>query len=365
MKVFHVVTHLNFGGVEQHLATLSKNINHSRFNHEFIAIGKGGSVEKQMRQIGADVTVLHKKVTILSIEAVRRLYKLFIQEEPSVVHTHGAEANFHGIIAARLAGVPVRIGEEIGIPSHSKIAKVVFRFIYTFSSAVVGISSQVVDWLVENREVPREKTFRSYLPVEEEGISQKEEQDSNAFTLLTVSRLHPVKNISLVINAVSELIKDDENIELLIVGDGPEKENLQQLAKREGIEGVVQLTGYESNPWKYATRADLYLLPSFSEGLGISLVEAMMCKLPCIATNVGGANELIIHGENGWLIDPYDKKSLIHLIKEIKDMPAEERKAIAVRGAEIAAKKCHPKNYMERLDNIYLELLERKNIAKD
>ena len=361
--VLHIVGSLDFGGVEKHLFTLSKNTDHSLFNHAFIALGRGGYTEEQMRQVGADITVLQKKVKIPSLEVITSLYKLFSQENPEVVHTHGADANFHGLIAAKLAGVPVRIGEEIGIPSHSQIAKWVFKFVYSFSSAVIGVSSQVVDWLVENEEVPRNKTFCSYVPVEIDEASQKKvkEQDSNTFTLLTVCRLHPVKNISLAINTVRELIKENSNIELLVIGEGPDREKLETLVQNYGLQKHVYLKGYELNPWKYVQQADLFILPSYSEGLPVALTEAMLHNLPCIATKVGGANELIDHKKNGWLVDPKDEKSFIELIKEIKDMSVEERMAIGTKGAEVAHEKCNPQNYVERLDKLYLELSENKD----
>ena len=359
MRVIHVVTSLKFGGVEKHLVTISEYGKKTNYKHIFVAIGTGGESERQIRNNGYDVFILNKKVKIPSLEAIISLFKLFRRINPIVVHTHGAEANFHGLIAANIAGVPVRLGEEIGIPSHSMLAKWIFKCVYAVSSGVIGVSEQVVDWLVENGEVSRNKTYCTYLPVKVETHPVYQVEKTDYFSILTVCRLHPVKNLKMLINSVGNLIGKGKNIELIIVGDGPEREKLEDMAQRKGLEDYVAFKGYKSKPWKYATCADLFVMPSFSEGFGLSLVEAMMHKLPVVATNRGGPVEFIEHEKNGWLIDPDNQDALTTLIAGIIELPTERLQQIADKGYETAIKKFSPERYMERLDNLYSDLLSQ------
>ena len=123
--------------------------------HIFVAIGAGGEAEKRLREVGADVLCLGQPVEIPSIRAIVALQKCFRRYRPLAVHTHGCEANFHGLFAAMLASVPVRVGEEIGIPNHGWKARQLFRLVFLSAQRVICMSRPVADWLVANREVPR------------------------------------------------------------------------------------------------------------------------------------------------------------------------------------------------------------------
>lgn len=102
------------------------------------------------------------KISIPSLQAIISLYRLFKKDKPDLVYTRGAEANFHGLIAARLAKVPVRIGEEIGISNHEKKAKMMFKLAYRSTNKVIGISSAFTSWLIESGEVSEYKAVKVY-----------------------------------------------------------------------------------------------------------------------------------------------------------------------------------------------------------
>ena len=121
--VVHVVTSLDFGGVESHMETLATHAGESSMRLMFCAIGGGGSVARRMTAAGADVVCMDKPIRLPCLSAIAGLYRMFRRTRPLVVHTHGAEANVCGLIAAWLARVPVRVGEEIGMPDHGRKAR--------------------------------------------------------------------------------------------------------------------------------------------------------------------------------------------------------------------------------------------------
>mgnify|MGYP001338138705 FL=1 len=135
--------------------------------------------------------------------------------------------------------------------------------------------------------------------------------------LIGVGRLVKRKGFEYLIKSLKLL---NEDVECLIIGDGPEKENLQQLAVNLGLKQRVNLLGYlseEEKKFQYLAAADIFVLSSLHEGFGIVLQEAMQVGLPIIATNIGGQVDFIKDGENGFLVNIKDEESIADSAKRI------------------------------------------------
>jgi len=135
--------------------------------------------------------------------------------------------------------------------------------------------------------------------------------------LIGVGRLVKRKGFEYLIKSLKLL---NENVECLIIGDGPEKENLKQLAINLGVEQRVNLLGYlseEDKKFQYLAVSDIFVLSSLHEGFGIVLQEAMQVGLPIIATNIGGQVDFIKDGENGFLVNIKDEESIADSAKKI------------------------------------------------
>ena len=360
MKVIHVFPSLNFGGIETRALCIADNPSGSNVELIFCAIKDGGDVSKRILSVGGNVVVLKCSSRIPSLLAIIRLFVFFIKERPGVVHTHGAEANFHGIIAAWAAGVPVKIAEEIGIPSHSGIAKRVFSFVYKLSDHVIAISDAVKDWLVSSGEALPGKVARIYNPVSappESLIDRHVSSDPiNTLNLAFVGRLEPVKNPLSLIEAVSLLLKKDIPVTLKIVGAGSQMEECLSLRDRLGLQNNVNLTGYSSSPFSIIKDCQLYVQPSLSEGFGIALVEAMLCQIPVLASSVGGAPEIINHDENGWLVDFTDPQSLCSAIEAIW-FQRDKLNQVAKLAKESVQGRFEPSLYVKQLESLYVRVL--------
>jgi glycosyltransferase involved in cell wall biosynthesis len=141
----------------------------------------------------------------------------------------------------------------------------------------------------------------------------------DAIVIGSVARLIPSKGIQHLLDAIP-LVKDYcGDIRFMIVGDGPYEGTLKMRAKDLGVEGDVIFTGYVTTVWDYLDAMDVFVLPTLSEGLGVSVLEAMAMGKPVVASNVGGIPEIIEHGQNGYLVPPGDAAALasaiIYLIK--------------------------------------------------
>ena len=146
-----------------------------------------------------------------------------------------------------------------------------------------------------------------YSDIETHNISHKDHKD---FIFLTVSRLVPVKNISLQIEAMKEIVKKNSIAELWIVGDGPEKTRLEKMIADYGLTKNIRLLGWQTDLTKYYSGADAFLLTSSQEGWGLVVIEAASFGLPIIMTDVGCAGEVIKDNESGIVIPVGDADKL-------------------------------------------------------
>ncbi|MFT4225571.1 glycosyltransferase family 4 protein [Micropruina sp.] len=124
--------------------------------------------------------------------------------------------------------------------------------------------------------------------------------------LLFVGRLDQVKGVTVLFDAVAELATSGTPLELTLVGDGPQRPELERRVAELGIGDAVHFTGYQSQSavQEHLRRCDVFVLPSFAEGVPVSLMEAMAQGKPVIATNVGGVTELVADGVNGRVVVP-------------------------------------------------------------
>jgi glycosyltransferase involved in cell wall biosynthesis len=351
MKVIKVINSLDFGGIEKVFEIVARYHQGDKTDVIFLALGKGGATEQAISKLGFRVIVWNVRTRIPNIGLILRLARFLRKEKPSVVHTTGAEGNFHGILAACLAGVPVRIAEEIGMPAHGKAARFIFRQVYRSAYRVIAVAGLVEKFLLDTKEVPAWKTSLIYNPVDVRAFEAiKADPDPYCFRIVSVCRLDPIKNLQLLIRGFGAL---DIPAELWLVGDGPARSELEALVRELGLEGRVVFHGYQSRPSEFLQKASLFVLPSFSEGLPVSAVEAMLTGTPCLATGIGGAPEFIRDGENGWLLDPKDLPGFTGLLRRISEMPAAERWEIGQKGKQTALEKFQPKTYLSELEKLY------------
>ena len=331
MKIIRLTTFLDFGGIEKRLTNISMH-NDSANEWIFCAIGKGGVAERAIRDNGKKVVCLNLDYRILNFKTIFSLYKFFRAEHPHVVHTSGAEANFYGVLAAFFARVPVIVSEEIGIPKQGVIARKIFQLVYVLSDFVICNSRPVQEYLIKFNRVKKYKIRLLANPIPFFPLTLRKNNESNHFKIITISRLEPVKNLQSLLRVVALLKKKGVKITYTVVGDGSAKEELISLADLLEISHSVVFVGYQEETYRYLLEADLYLLPSLTEGFSNSLAEAMYSGTPVISTRVGAAEEIIEDGVNGWLVNIDDDQQLLEKIEAVISMNAEKRKEVAEAG---------------------------------
>jgi len=354
LKVLRVTTVLDFGGIEKRLVNTAQH-DDDDVEFVFVSLGKGGWAAREIETLGKRVILLNSAFTIPSVSLLVKLVKLFLQEKPDVVHTSGAEANFHGILAARAAGVPVIVGEEVGLPNHRRVARLVFKAVYSQCSKVVAISNAVKKVLVELGEVPPEKVVVVYNPAPPSGAPPSAVRGPGGLKLLAVCRLEKIKNLEATLRVLASLRERLPPFTFSIVGDGTEREALETLAEDLSLKDCVRFEGFHAEPQGFYASHDIFVLPSFTEGLSNSLLEAMNHGLLCVVTCAGGPAELIIDGANGFLLDPNDIASIEKVLFSSMTLSAAERLSLGQRAAQTVAEAFSLSGYISRLKHLYLE----------
>jgi glycosyltransferase involved in cell wall biosynthesis len=143
----------------------------------------------------------------------------------------------------------------------------------------------------------------------------------DGFWACYAGRLVPEKGLNVLLKAWEMVARCNPEARLVIVGDGDQRSHLEELSEIRGIEGRVRFTGAVADTVHYLQASDVYVQPSFTEGLPISVLEAMGCSLPVIATGVGGVTDLLSNGANGLIIPPHDPDVLSDCLLEMLSNP--------------------------------------------
>ena len=316
IRVMHLIHSLGAGGAENGIINLANKIDREQFEISICSFLQKGSRKKHLKK---DVKLFSmNKKTGNNVTLPFRLSKLFREWKPDIVHTHAWGTMFEGFIGAKLACVPIIVHGEHGTIEIKKRNRYFQRAIWHLFDAVLSVSVNHKKKLASVIEFPEEKII-----VLKNGVDTgyfKPKPDVNVFDIKdkfiigTIGRLVPVKNQALLINAFAELHKTIKDIHLIIVGEGPLEKNLQNLTKSLNISPSVSFTGRRFDIADVLNSFDLFVLPSLSEGMSNTILEAMACGIPAIATDVGGNGELIQHGETGLLIE---SDNLAELLKNI------------------------------------------------
>lgn len=384
MRVVRIISELDFGGVEQVIANSVPNLfKRSDIELSILVLGKGGRISNFLIEQGIAVNIWNRRVRIPNFSLLFQLQNFFRNHNPDVVHCHGSEANFHGILAAKFAGVPKIIGEEIGIPNHHSFWKWIFRIAYKQAHRVIAISEAVKKEIVGLGEVGEEKVKVIYNPIDYERLEigeerlewieskefvqrtnlvrgkdagEDKEKADKTFVFVTTCRLVPIKNLGRLIEAFAGLVREnpDKNLRLRIVGDGPESENLEKEIRDKGLENRVEILGFQEDIWPFLFETDIFILPSLREGSSVSLAEAMTVGLPSIVTQVGGASEILGESQSGFLIDPLDSNSIQSAMQQMLDLSPEERHAMGQR-AKKESQRFSVENYLKELMKVYAD----------
>ncbi|MHB1534159.1 MAG: glycosyltransferase family 4 protein [Acidimicrobiales bacterium] len=257
----------------------------------------------------------------------------------------------YGVLAGRLACVPV-IGVVNGVfPSSGPLQRAGTRLLATEVGTIVGVSNYVaksVEEVLHLRMGQVEIIYNGVLDVR----PRRPLSTGSSSVLAGVGRLAPEKGFDVLIDSMGSIA----DCRLVLFGEGSERARLEGMIEERGLVERVELPGAVRHPWVEQCCPDIFVAPSRAEGMGIAIVEAMLCEIPVVATRVGGIPEVVADGETGLLVPPDDAKSLAVAICSLLDNP-QLRLEMGQRGRRRALNVFGPQVAARRYEAIYRRLL--------
>jgi len=267
------------------------------------------------------------------------LLRLLRRERHTIVHVNSAKASALGRVAAWLAGVPIRIYTVHGwaFLAHEGLAAAGYRWVERtlrpLATVTVCVSENERNAGLAARTCDSRTTVVIHNGVDP-GDADFGAERSRQPRLVMVGRLQAPKDPITLLRALAKLREKD--FEALLVGDGPDRPAVEEEIRRLGLGSAVRLLGERSDVAGLLRTAHIFVLSTRSEGLPLSILEAMAARLPVIASSVGGVHELVDHGETGILVPPGDADALGAEIERLLDDPSLARLLGEAAGMRVA-----------------------------
>jgi glycosyltransferase involved in cell wall biosynthesis len=301
-----------------------------------------------------------------------RLVRLLRAAKIDVLHLHliGYTGGRWAVLAGKLAAVPALICTVHLAPSgpESRRVQLERRIINLLVDRFIAVSRFTQQLQVRHLHQSARKTvvipnaveLKRYrdLPAESrDAVRRKQGIPSDAAVIGCVARLSEGKGLNYLVDAMPDIVERVPHAHALLVGDGPLRADLERHATERGVRDRVHFAGYHQDIPAWLAAMDVFVLPSLSEALPLSILEAMAAGLPVVATAVGGIPEVVEDGVNGRLIPVKDARALATAVVDVLSNPAlAEQLGLAGR---TRAKLYSDTVLMERLLALYAEVLAR------
>lgn len=357
VTIAHVVTGLKIGGLERVVVNLIAGFRGSGHRLLVVCLEEGGPFAAEVERLGGEVMVLGKKPG-MNWKSVRQLAKYFRQEKVSIVHTHNPSPHFHGTLAAVLAGVPVRVHTKHGRNyPHIKKAVLLNRFLSKVTDVIVPVSDNAGDVALQVEKVNPKKVRRIWNGIDTD--EYKPGPSPAGPVIGTVARLSPEKDQQTMLSAFRVVADQMPQARLMFVGDGVCMADLKAGAEKLGLASQVDFLGARSDVAALLPRMSLFTLSSITEGISMTILEAMACGLPVVASDVGGNREIVQPPLCGLIVPARDPRALGEAYLELLRDPSRcAQMGVAARQRVIDhfSLPAMTRGY----GNLYRELLEKK-----
>ena len=355
--IAHVLHRLYLAGAEVLAAALARQLR-DRFEFVFLCLDEIGPLGKQLASDGFTVIDLARKPGV-DLSVASRIRKLVKQHRIQLFHAHQYTPFFYASVSrgvlGSITGRPRILFTEHGrhYPDIRKTKRVLAnKLLLRSHDRVSAVGRFVKEALIKNEGIRESRIEVVYNGIDTELFqvdttgqvrdSVRRELNIPAQTpvVLQVARFHPVKDHETCVRAFSAAAKEfdaDDKPLLLLVGDGDRKEVIESLVNDLNIAGYVRFLGVRSDIPRLMSAADLFALSSLSEGVSVTLLEAMGAAIPIVATDVGGNSEVVAHDQTGLLSPRSDHAAMAgNMITLLRDADLRKRMGKAGRARLLA-----------------------------
>ena len=315
MNILYINNIMATGGVEKCIIQLSKLMQN---DNKIIVATAGGELEKELENLN----IKHYKLlntdskrpnTIL--KNLKIINKIIKDEKIDIVHSHHRMTTLYCKLLSKINSFKLIHTQHLCIKDKIALTKLTLRNI-----PIITVSNSAKENLVTKYGLSKNNITTIYNTIETTNNNYEIDKqlinlkNSNMFTVAHISRLVDYKGIYDYLEIAKQVSKYDTNIRFVIIGSGPEEENIKSYIQNNNLQDNIFLLGNKSNVINQLKYINLVLLCSYIEGLPLVPLEAFSQGIPVIGTNIGGTNEEIIDGYNGYLIDKKDIKCFVEKI---------------------------------------------------
>lgn len=366
--ILNAIKGLGPGGSEELLVSYMRYTDHDQFSHH-VAYGVSALDHRlpDLRQL-APVSCFNM-VHELSLSWIPSWRRLVNRLEPDIIHLHSPYlAGFARIADPRHQSRRRTVYTEHNRWSHHNPAtRLLNRITYSRNDWVIAVSKSVADELPASsvpmtvliHGIDLEATTRS--AIDDPPLRTELKLPRSSSIVLTVANLRRSKDYPTLLNAASLVLKKHPDTVFLLVGIGPEAETIEELRRSLGIEKQVLALGYRNDVPRLLRAADLFVLPSDGEALGLAVLEAMAVGCPVVATRAGGIAE-IVDDSSASLVPPRNPGALAHAIDRLLG-DAVERRNLA-QSASRLLDNYSVKEASKKIDELYLNLLSLRETVE-
>ena len=366
LSIAHVVSSLGRGGQERVIFDLAHSQSDAGHRVTTFSLAEGGSLADEFTEVGLPVVVEPKRGDGYDLSLARRLRRRFASGRYDLVHTHNPMALLYAALPARIAGAAL-VHSKHGINPDRGRRLWLRRAAGLLVNGYVAVSEPTAEVARANREcrLTRLRVIDNGIDLSRFSPSQAVRREvraelgipDRAFVVGTVGRLAPEKAHLFLLRAMAPILDDD--LHVLICGDGPMAEQVAKEAAGLGRPDCVHLTGLRSDVPRVLAALDLFVLTSTVEGLPLVIPEAMATELPVVATAVGGVPRVVVEGQTGHLVDSGDEEALRSRIADLWRDP-ERRQRLGRRARTMALENYSAERMAAEYMDTYQEALGRR-----
>ena len=309
---------LNIGGIEKVFISYAEKLIDKGYNVKYVVTHNDGDLLKNLPE-KIEVTVLGGRGLKYSIFLI---IKYLRKEEPDVIITGGEIPNLVFIIIIKL----FRIKSKLIVSHHNYhniernqfLSKIIIKYFYNYTTKVVAVSQGIKNLLLEGG-VNESKIITIYNPINIAKIKRQSVENNNISLpkdyLVFIGRLGKVKNLDLLIDSFNLLKQKNKEIELVIIGEGPMRNNLEQKVEKLNLTKYVRFLGALANPYSILKRSSVVVLSSFSEALPTIILESFVLSKTVVSTPTGGAKDLLGENKFGYISKSFKEEEFCKTIE--------------------------------------------------
>jgi glycosyltransferase involved in cell wall biosynthesis len=389
VRILRLIARLNMGGPALHVSYLAKGLA-ERGYLTTLAAGSLARGESSMSFVTNELGVAVEPIPQLQREvspvydpvSVARITQLIRRQRPHILHTHTAKAGAVGRVAALLAGddrPPIVVHTFHGHvlrgyfdPVRTSVFRGLERGLAARTTRLVAVSPEVRDDLVALGVAPAEKFSVIRLGIDlEHRIADSDDDGSSLRRLFGVSpdefvvgwvgRMTAIKRVPDILLAFRRLRDRGVNARLCLVGDGPDREEVEQRAHDLGVARNTLFVGYQRDVAAYYSFFDAFVLASANEGTPVVAIESLAAARPVVATRVGGTSDVVEDGADGMLVPVGDVEAIASALEALAADPGLRRR-YGAHGRERVIPRYRVERLVEDVDALYRELLSERGL---